>query len=157
MLVKIIKHCFIYICFPQGLFFYGFYFNDFLDVDLFNMKKIANLSTEISEIKDFIKAQNEISNNKLEDIPNVSFNSNLIGVFILTVLVIVGICYFGYNYFDENSFEPTAPIESIESVKPKKIFYKIDSRYMVPAPNISSDVLFKNFRTYESVRFKRIK
>jgi hypothetical protein len=143
MLVKIIKHCFIYILFPQGLFFYGFYFNDFLDVDLFNMKKIANLSTEISEIKDFIKAQNEISNKKLEDIQKVSFNSNIIGFFILTVVVVFGICYLGYNYFDDGSSSlGTAVVETVEEiVKPKKIFYKIDSRPLVSPPDIPSDLL----------------
>jgi hypothetical protein len=136
MLAKIIKQVFIYIFLPQGLFFYSFYFNDFLNLDIFNMKKIANLNMEMIEIKDFIKSQNEISNNKLENIQNVPSNSNNIGVFIITVIVILGVCYLGFNYFNNNSGEAGIISEQIiEQQQQNKILSKIGKRDLIPIPD----------------------
>ena len=136
MLVKIMKQIFIFTFLPQGLFFYGFYFND-----LFNLKQIANLSTEITEIKDLIQAQNEISNNKLENIKDVSSNSNNIGIYILTAIIIAGICYFGFNYFNNDSPAPAMIISEQVTEQNKTIANNINSSTLSAVRNQTTNSL----------------
>ena len=108
---------------------------------MFNLKQIANLSTEITEIKDFIQAQNEISNNKLENIKDVSSNSNNIGIYILTAIIIAGICYFGFNYFNNDSAAAAMIISEQVAEQNKTLANNINSRTLNAIRNQTTNSL----------------
>ena len=85
-----------YFLFPNVIIFYCFYYNDFFNVDLFNLNKINNLTLEIDNIKNTIIVEDQ----KIYKIDETTSNINNVGLYIIYGLCICAIIYIGYNYFD---------------------------------------------------------
>lgn len=102
MTTKIIKNILLFILVPNGTFFYAFYLNDFFNIDLFNIKKIASLNLDLNELKNIIKEEQTLSNKKLTNIDKTSSNSNNILIYLSSIILLFLILLLGFNFFNDN-------------------------------------------------------